>query len=325
MKYVFRLSGRLQINVSSLNASGAVGNYTALQRAHIVIQRNKGSFDIVEIPGVITGNMLKHWHAKVMALKYQEMGGKRICTWCSRGVMYRTEDLGGVKVDSEEEAVRRCAIHDAHGFLAAKEPPIRRESIIKTSFLLPVEEIVSELTADPITFNRVVVTEKGEISGDMMVFKREHLSTIYGFAFSADIYALARKWASAFRGEGPFDVDEYNLRLRTLLEAVASVLYGEFGSSRARSAPIIKPLQIIAVASKRLIPALTHGFYKDWIDVIVNMLASLNVGKEELEVYVYGIEDDKLAKLRDKVKVEQVHSIYDISKKAYEFLRLQRC
>jgi CRISPR-associated protein Cst2 len=324
----FRIAGRVLVNLASLNASGAVGNYTALQRAHIVYRKSDGSTDITETPGIITGNMVKHWHAKLMTLIYQEEGGTRLCEFCKRGVMYRTANLGNGVANSEADAVQKCAIHDVHGFLAAEErnqPPIRRESTVKFAFMLPAEEAVESISSDPITHNRVVVSEKGKIErkGGMMIFKREYTSAIYGFLASFEAYAVGRTWARAFSNNG-FDVEdeERKRRIKAALEAFAHLLMGDFGAARARAFPAIKPLEVIAVASRRIAPNLVHGFYRDWKRLSLEMIKSWASNyKDEVLVLTYNIDKELVEDLKKVgVKVEEVNNMFSIARRAYGFL-----
>ncbi|MEM2168007.1 MAG: type I-A CRISPR-associated protein Cas7/Csa2, partial [Candidatus Bathyarchaeia archaeon] len=60
MVYV-RVTGRALINIHSANAEGAVGNYMALSKMFIIREKG-GGYEVSEEP-VISGNMIKHWHA----------------------------------------------------------------------------------------------------------------------------------------------------------------------------------------------------------------------------------------------------------------------
>jgi len=163
---------RIVLNVHSLNTEGAVGNYNPLVKVFLTGRVN-GKWDIYEA-NAISGNMLKHWHAKHLA-ELAKRDNLPLCKDCGRGVFFRTR----LKVKSEEDMIKACVIDDIHGFLAT-ETTVRRESLFKVSFAVPVEELRPQVVS--VTHNRVVTEETGEISKEGMIpFKNDYASGIYAF------------------------------------------------------------------------------------------------------------------------------------------------
>lgn len=273
-----RVTGRAIVNVHSANAEGAVGNYTGLSKMFIV-RRTQNGYEVSE-DAVISGNMVKHWHAVRMVELLKEMGYKSLCESCSRFVMYRsTMDL-----DSEYEFIEKCAIEDVHGFLQA-ERTIRRESVVKFSFLVPVEDLRSEYQA--ITHNRVFVDERGAIPREqqaMMVMKREYASGVYGFLAALDLAYVGRPLANPSQA---LSLNERKIRAKAAVQALADLLTGRFGAASSRALPIFKVVELIAAVSDKPLPNLIHGFYRDYAEESARILASLKDARR-MRVYAYG-------------------------------------
>jgi CRISPR-associated protein Cst2 len=263
MVYV-RVTGRALVNVHTANAEGAVGNYMALSKM-FVVRRVNGGYDISEEP-VISGNMVKHWHAVATTELLKSWGYEgKICNNCKRHVMYRSI-LGKNK---ESEYIEACAVEDLHGFLDTTTN-IRRESLVKFSFIIPVEEQRSEYSS--ITHNRVVIDEEGKIpkaEQAMMVMKREHASGIYGFLCSMD---LALAGVSLANPDEKLLPDDRRIRAKAAIAALTDVFSGHFGAAQARALPIIETIEIIGAVSKKPMPNLVHGFFKDYTEETASII-----------------------------------------------------
>ena len=282
MVYV-RVSGRAIINIHSANAEGAVGNYMGLAKMFLVRRTSEG-YSVTE-DVVISGNMLKHWHAVRFVEKLKENGYDKLCDYCKRFVMYRST----MRYSDEFDFVKACAIEDLHGFLQPQKQ-VRRESLVKFSFALPVEELKAEYSA--VTHNRVVTTSEGRIPEEeqaMMVFKREYASGLYGFQCIYDIEYTGRSQSDPGK---VLNVDERKIRAKAALLALGNVFSGIFGASSSRALPIIKVTEAISVVSKKPISNLTHGFFKDYIEDSINrihaILSSKTISSNEIKVYVVG-------------------------------------
>ncbi len=278
-----RVAGRALVNVHTANAEGAVGNYMALSKM-FVIRRSDGGYEVSEEP-VISGNMMKHWHAVATTEILKGWGYPALCDSCKRHVMYRSV-LG---LNEEFDYIEKCAIEDLHGFLDAKKQ-IRRESLVKFSFMIPIEEQRAEYAS--ITHNRVVVDEKGSIPSQeqaMMVMKREHASGIYGFLCSMD---LAYAGTSLANPDKKLDANDRKLRAKAAIAALTELLSGHFGAAQARAMPIIKVTELICIASKKPLPNAVHGFYKDYAEETASIIkAAVDQGlvnPEEIKIAVVG-------------------------------------
>ncbi|MCS7132739.1 MAG: type I-A CRISPR-associated protein Cas7/Csa2 [Aigarchaeota archaeon] len=314
-----RITGRAIVNVHSANAEGAVGNYMALSKMFI-IRRTGDGYDISEEP-VISGNMLKHWHAVNMVDILKSSGYEKICPYCARHVMYRSPDK--TKKD-EVEFVGGCAIEDVHGFLQP-DVQVRRDSLMKFSFMLPVEDAKTEYEA--VTHNRVVIEESGKIPAEeqaMMVFKREHASGIYGFLISGDLAYTGRPLADPDNKNKWLPLEERKMRVNAAATALINLLSGRFGAAASRAMPVVKLSEIIIAISRQPIPNLVHGFYYDYAEESAKILeAALGSGlTKELKVYISGEKPSRLVRSEVLSKVvEQFASPMDALTKSAEVIR----
>ena len=283
MVYV-RIAGRAVINVHSANAEGAVGNYMGLSKMFVVRRTNDG-YEISE-DAVVSGNMIKHWHAIRTIELLKSLGNDSLCESCKRFIMYRST----MEYDTEFDFIKACAIEDLHGFLQPARQ-VRRESIVKFAFMLPVEEMRAEYAA--ITHNRVVTTPEGKIPAEeqaMMVFKREHASGLYGFLCSMDLAYVGRPLADPDNANKTLPLEERKIRAKCAVLALADVLTGRFGAASSRALPVIRTVELVCAISKQPLPNLVHGFYKDYLPESARVLsAALSSGLvKDLKVLVYG-------------------------------------
>lgn len=283
MVYV-RVTGRAIVNVHSANAEGSVGNYMGLTKMFILRRREKG-YEITE-DIVISGNMIKHWHAVRVSELLKSQGYSALCENCKRYIMYRSN----LDYSDEYDFIKACAIEDLHGFLQPQRQ-VRRESIVKFAFMLPAEEMRAEYAA--ITHNRVFTDKTGAIpKGEqvMMVFKREYASGLYGFLSSMDLAYVGRPLADPDNPEKVLPLDERKLRAKCAVLALADILTGRFGAAASRAIPIIKTVELVCAVSKEPLPNLIHGFYCDYLEESARILKAAVDSSliKNLKVFVYG-------------------------------------
>ncbi|MEM2149795.1 MAG: DevR family CRISPR-associated autoregulator [Ignisphaera sp.] len=317
---------RVELQLASLNASGAVGNYTKLQEGYVVINN-----ELIPVP-VIDGNALKNWHARAMAEKYVELGGGNIHDVHYKD-MYRLPKEVAEKdvkqpcnhnkcsrMDSERDIINACAICDLHGLLIAEqETPehlqIKRESLVKFSFAVPIEEIdhqslsVSRTLKYVVTHNRVTPESKR-----MMVFKREYASAIWGWQALIDIASIGRSQLEKDKNDKDRSMwqgvllvkykDEIVKRAKAAILAFEKVLMGTLGASTSRALPISRPVELIAILVQGCAPTPLHPYYKDYKDYLAKYIA-LYFDKIE-EVYSMNVDlENKVTEVMSKLSQEE--------------------
>jgi CRISPR-associated protein Cst2 len=291
-----RLAGRVEVNAASLNAQGTAGNLIELTKLRIVVPEN-GAYRLAEVPAV-TGNTVKHWHFAHFVNAYIMLGGQSLCEYCKRGIGFRSPDKSK---NSEEEFVKGCAGEDVHGFLQP-ENQVRRESLFKASFMLPVED--AETGFDTVTHNRVVVDPTGKISREMMLFKRQYSSSIFGLLMSLDLSFVGKPLYSE-KHDPVVNNDEVLKRGKAALVALLPLLAGEIGASRARALPAWRVKELLVAWSDKPIPQLTHGCYSDYVTASLGTLAAYSkLLDANVEVLAYGVDEKLLKGRTDKLSIE---------------------
>lgn len=306
-----RLSGRLILNVHTANAEGAVGNYMGLSKMFIV-RRTPEGFDFVEEP-VVSGNMVKHWHAVAFVELLKSWGYNGLCDNCRRHVMYRST----LNLTDEIDYIKKCAIEDVHGFLDAGTQ-IRRESLAKFSFLIPIEEERTEYEA--VTHNRVVVNEKGAVPKEeqqMMVMKREHASGVYGFACTMDLAFVGRSLSNPTK---EIEDRERKVRAKAAVLALGNLFSGQVGAAQARALPIIRCIEAVCAVAQKPLPNLVHGFYADYIEETARILATFQKDyASDQETKIIAVGDKPTSILESAgLKVEKARSLIEAVSRAAE-------
>jgi len=321
---------RVELQLSSLNASGAVGNYTKLQEGYVIVNTSRGLLH-VPVP-VITGNALKNWHARAMAEIYvNELGGKKIheshFADMYRLSLKRLESEGKQKSQlSEAVLVNECSICDVHGYLIAEEGvQLKRESLIKFSFAVPVEEEVKQAAEQyiqlkfAITHNRVTADPK-----EMMLFKREYGSAVFGWEAVLDVASIGRSQfkrdssSNSWLGEpllkdsnsNKIDLDEIALRAKATVLAFAALLSGYVGANTSRALPISRVVDLAAILSDGSIPKPLHPFYEDYAKDLLR-LAKSQYGNRILKMYYLkgGRASAELQNVSSKAEFETYHEL----------------
>jgi len=276
-----RISGRVRLNAHSLNAQGGGGsNYIEVTKTKVTVKTDKG-WAVVEVPA-ITGNMVKHWHFVGFVDYFRKTSFKDNLT--ERALRYNGTRFGQgetkakkadgteVELKNEGEIIKHLSDADVHGFLAPKTG-VRRVSLVKTSFIVPTEDFIKALEGErlinAIKHNRVDVSEKGAIGSSeegtaQMLFSREYATGLYGFSVILDLGLVGVPQSNTAGGSVISD-NERKERIRSALLALVPMLSGYLGANLARSFPLMKVEEFIAVASEEPIPALVHGFYDDYV------------------------------------------------------------
>ncbi|WP_148682380.1 type I-A CRISPR-associated protein Cas7/Csa2 [Pyrobaculum neutrophilum] len=285
-----RAAGRFEAQLSVLTGAGNMGNYNM----HAVAKVVHGG-KAYEVP-VLTGNALKHWHSVYLAEVYQDLGGKQLNEFCMKGVGLRGKNLGGDDASSEAEAIKDLC-NDLHGFLLP-DKQIKRDSLVRVSFAVPVLEeknleaaskfAVVHNRVDPFKRTQQVKSKEEQEGTEMMVFKQEYSSAVYGFAVAMD---LGLSGVPLYQ-EGKSDVDdkERELRIKSALVALLRLFNG-VGSKQARALPIARLRELVIAISDSPIPNLVHGAYPDYVARSAELLTAYlrAVGKKGV-VLCYGVD-----------------------------------
>jgi CRISPR-associated autoregulator DevR family len=174
-------------------------------------------------------------------------------------------------LENELDLIKRCAGEDIHGFLRAK-PPLRRESLSRFSWMLPltVGEVMDGFGL-PTPFRVVQHTRNvreipegapDEVRQAQMPYPRSYSSGIYGLVSSLDLVHIGH----SFTGQKDLDKPARLKRRKLAVQSYVPLLTGS-GASLARALPISELLEVITIISEKPIPTPIHpiypGYYED--------------------------------------------------------------
>lgn len=325
-----RISGRVRLNAHSLNAQGGGGsNYIEVTKTKVTVKTNQ-AWAVVEVPAITGNMVKHwHFVGFVdyfrktpfkdnlteRALRYNgtrfEPTEKRsqweIPKAGNQKVTFKKKDkkwfliyapnFSGEEEASEAHFIKYFADADIHGFLAPGMN-IRRVSLIKTSFVVPTEDFIREVEGErlinAVKHNRVDVNENGAIGSSeegtaQMLFSREYATGLYGFSVVLDL-GLVGVPQSNIAGGSVIDDDERKERIKSALLALIPMLSGYIGANLARSFPLMKVEEFIAVASKDPVPALVHGFYEDYVETSGAIVENARKLGFDIKAFAYNIE-----------------------------------
>ncbi|MEM3382783.1 MAG: DevR family CRISPR-associated autoregulator [Nitrososphaerales archaeon] len=278
-----KLTGRVLVNLHDLNNEASIGTFTDIRKMKII--DTEGALrEVISV----SGNMLKHWHS--IYVKRLLEGNDNFCSYCAREEAWRlpqndsrltevkeTKLKGGnLFIAGERKLLNTCAIEDIHGFLSPDpDLTIKRESRVRFSWLVPVEETEEEALSTAV-HNRVAkVTGAGTEIPQQMFFYKQYASGIYSVTASIDLGRIGISDYTSKLVEGLKD-EVVKRRRRCTIEAFIPIMGGEMGASLSRSLPIAKPVEIvIALSNYPGLPNVVSAFYKDYRQVNLALMNSV--------------------------------------------------
>jgi len=287
------------LNMHDLNNERA----EEIRRVPIIYRRKDGKWEIFEEAVAISGLMVKRWHFANMV----RLGDKKdFCKLCRNLEAIRIPSEKGKKVRSEIEIIEECAGEDIHGFLRA-DPMLRRESLIKFSWMLPLlnEEII-ETFGLPTPFRVVQHTRnireitdeaakrmnvsREELSRWQMPYPRSYAAGLYGFVSLLDLEHVGYSFTDQSTIKDP--TKRMNRR-KIAIQAYIPLITGTCGASLARALPVADILEIITVLSDKPIPAPIHPLYPEYVEENTKLYQSISeTMRSDTMMYVWSKEKE---------------------------------
>jgi CRISPR-associated protein Cst2 len=301
------------LNMHDLNNERA----EEIRRVPIVYRDENGKWTVFEEAVAVSGVMVKHWHfAYMVTLGLKE--GMSFCDYCTK--------LEAIRVPSatqgrELDLIKKCAGEDIHGFLRAK-PSLRRESLVKFSWMLPTlsKESVEKFGL-PTPF-RVLQHSRNireipegapdEIRQAQMPYPRSYADGIYGFVSTLDLAHIGH----SFTDNKDIEDKEIAIRRRIAVQAYIPMLTGAIGASLARALPVSDILDVTGIVSNKPIPAPVHPIYPDYMNENVKLYRGVSNALEcYITMYQWSKEivasEEKTGE-RDRFKVIHVETPADV-------------
>jgi CRISPR-associated protein Cst2 len=319
-----KLTSRLIVNAHDLNNEASVGTFTDIRRMKLL--NSKG--EVIEAAAV-SGNMLKRYHFIYTKRILENLGYPKFCKHCKVEESFRLDDKdervvpGKGSLDnyiaSEKNIVLGCAIEDIHGFLSPTTLPIKRDSRVRFSWLVPVEDQEEALTTA--IHNRVIKEipikkgsgsekegqeETEEKVKGMMIFYKQYASGIYSFSSSLDVGRIGISDYTQKLVEG-LTPDEVSLRKGAAIKAFAPIISGETGASMSRALPIVQPLELLILASKYPgLPNLVSAYYSNYVYSNMGLIKAITKLTED-KLYVFVAPKEPYKELiEDLEKIEKI-------------------
>lgn len=311
----FALTVKLLINMHDLNNERA----EEIRRVPLIYQVGN-EFRIVDEAVAVSGVMLKHWHFIYLVERAKELK-INLCPICERGESIRVPPPDAVTKEwlhvddddndrlknykqalegSEDDIIKQCVGEDLHGFLRTRPRVLRREALIKFSWLLPVYlgdvGIPTPFRVVQHSRNIREIPERPEELKQMqMPYPRSYADGVYGFTSLCNLDLIGFSLTS--RKDVLNCDEEKKKRQRAALEAYIPMLTGAHGASLARALPASKTLEVTVFVSKNAkvsFPAPVHPIYEDYYQLNEKIFRGFaEAFGVDVQAYVYGIKVEK--------------------------------
>lgn len=287
------------LNMHDLNNERA----EEIRRVPIIYRRKDGKWEVFEEAVAVSGLMVKRWHFANMV----ELGIKEelnFCNLCRNLEAVRIPSEKKNEVRSEINIIKECAGEDIHGFLRA-DPMLRRESLIKFSWMLPLlNDSVIETFGSPTPFRVVQHTRnireitdeaakrmdenKDTLRGWQMPFPRSYAAGFYGFASVLDLEHVGYSFTNHSLIE---DQSERKKRQMVAVQAYVPMITGACGASLARALPVADILEIVTISSDKPIPAPIHPLYPEYVEENTKLYQGVSAAMQSnIRMYVWSKE-----------------------------------
>ncbi len=280
--YSLSVSGRLTLEMHSLNNEGGEGNQTMTRMVTLV--DTEGNIHKVN---AISGDMFKH----IQAEHFYRLARERNLPLCVGCRSFRSDRILG---DSEftnklpskdEDAINNlleiCALDDAEGTLIAKGTrSIPRKSVAEFSWVVGLPDKVRTESY----FHVRYASERGQVEGEretQPIFHRPASSGVYA---AVATFELARIGFNDISQTYALDEAERLRRYRTFLESVLYTYVEPSGAMRGTQNPHILSFEGVLTLSHGVLPAPTISPLAEDYQTQVQEVARALDGAGQLEV-----------------------------------------
>jgi len=272
--YSLSISGRLTLEMHSLNNEGGEGNQTITRTVALVDTAGE-----VHKVNAISGDMFKHIQAEHFYLLARE-GGLPLCVGCQT---FRADRILGDKEfinnlpktsdDTLTALLKHCALDDMEGTLIAKGTrSVPRKSIAEFAWVVGLPEKVRTETYFHVRYAKELGGE-GEDKASQPIFHRPASSGIYA---SVANFELARIGFNDISQEYALEETERLRRYQTFLKSVLYTFVEPSGAMRGTQNPHILNFEGVVTISHGVLPAPTisplAGDYKEQVKAIARAL-----------------------------------------------------
>ena len=288
------ISGRMTLNMHSLNNEGGEGNQIITRQLTII-----GEDGAEHTVNGISGDMFKHIHVGHL-INIAKEKKLPLCSNCKTGNPNRLssgEDLGAHFSDNDDYTdkdiadaiIEKCIIDDTHGVLitkiGSKNKNHARKSIVEFAWTVGIPD---KNNTETYLHTKVVSDagsqEKGSASNEgQNIFHRPANHGIYAFVCNIDVYRLAYNDVTRTYPE----IKNRNERYKALLSSLLNTFLNPQGAMTSTQKPHITDFEGIVAISSNSTPAPTispiNENYKAEIIKIKDNLNKIE-GKDTVEI-----------------------------------------
>ncbi|MEM0233595.1 MAG: type I-A CRISPR-associated protein Cas7/Csa2 [Candidatus Nezhaarchaeales archaeon] len=286
--------GRIWLQAEAANMVESVGNYVKHRRVPVMVK--SGNKYVTFFVPSISGESVAHAYQVLLAeeLKKQQV---KVCSYCEKGIFLKStnkelykevtgseppkaetgektskKDLMSIIDIIEKSIVGNCGVEDIGGFLYAENPNVKRTSSFLTGYMIPVGEVLGNMSIEPQLHSRYALGTKyitaGEGAAGQMIYYVEVSSAVFSFAFDLDTRYIGRyTFHVGNYGKPIIDLQEITRRAHASLEALKRFLV-EFpvGAKRTRFNPADVRWESIAIAVSDDVWTMPSSFVKDYLE-----------------------------------------------------------
>lgn len=284
--YSLSISGRMTLEMHSLNNEGGEGNQT-MTRTVTLVDPEGGIHKV----NAISGDMFKHIQAEHFYRLARERG-LPLCSGCqtfrSDRILGDSNFIKGLPAKDEDAVnalLQRCALDDAEGTLIAKGTrSVPRKSVAEFSWVVGLPDKVRTESYFHVRYAQERGGE-GEEAQAQPIFHRPASSGIYA---AVTTFELARIGFNDISQTYAISEEERLQRYRTFLESVQHTFVEPSGAMRGTQNPHIVAFDGVITVSHAVLPAPTISPLGDsYADQVRQVAQALDGDGERLQVYPF--------------------------------------
>lgn len=281
--YSLSISGRMTLEMHSLNNEGGEGNQTMTRTVTLVDPEGN-----IHKVNAISGDMYKHIQAKHYYRLAREQG-LPLCAGCqtfrSDRILGDTEfikSLPSLDVETIDALLKHCALDDAEGTLIARGArSIPRKSVAEFGWVVGLPDKVRTESY----FHVRYAQERGGEDVSQPIFHRPASSGIYA---AVATFELARIGFNDISQSYPLDEEERLRRYRTFLESVLHTFVEPSGAMRGTQNPHIVAFEGAVTVSHAVLPAPTISpLGEGYQDQVQQVAQALDGDGKRLQVHTF--------------------------------------
>lgn len=284
--YSLSISGRMTLELHSLNNEGGEGNQTMTRTVTLV--DTEGSIHKVN---AISGDMFKHIQAEHF-YRLARKQGLPLCAGCqtfrSDRILGDSEFIKGLPAKDEDAVaalLNHCALDDTEGTLIAKGArSVPRKSVAEFSWVVGLPDKVRTESYFHVRYAQERGGE-GEEAQTQPIFHRPASSGIYA---AVATFELARIGFNDISQTYAIEEDERLRRYQTFLESVLYTFIEPNGAMRGTQNPHIVAFDGVITVSHDVLPAPTISpLGENYQDQVKKVAQALDPTGELLKVYAF--------------------------------------